>query len=69
MYRALPTLTMHNKATVGHHAVLMRSSWARYGYRHDAAEGAEQLTGQIPGVRSPTGGWSEYLSYGAILPA
>ena len=47
MYRALPTLTMHNQATVGHHAVLMRSSWARYGYRHDAAEGAEQLTGQI----------------------
>ena len=47
MYRALPTLTMFNQATVGHHALLMRAAWARHGYRHDAAEGAEQLTGQI----------------------
>jgi hypothetical protein len=47
LYRALPTLTMHNQATAGHHAMLMRASWARMGYRHDSAEGAEQLTGQL----------------------
>ena len=47
LYRALPTLTMHNQATAGHHALLMRAAWARMGYRNDAAEGAEQLTGQL----------------------
>ena len=47
LYRALPTITMHNQATAGHHAMLMRASWARMGYRHDSAEGAEQLTGQL----------------------
>ena len=47
LYRALPTLTMHNQATAGHHAMLMRAAWARMGYRHDATEGAEQLTGQL----------------------
>jgi len=38
---------MHNQATAGHHALLMRAAWARTGYRNDAAEGAEQLTGQL----------------------
>ena len=47
MYRALPTLTMHNQAAVGHHALLMRAAYARLGYRHDTGEGAEQLAGQI----------------------
>jgi len=47
LYRALPTITMHNQATAGHHAMLMRAAWARMGYRHDAADGAEQLTGQL----------------------
>ena len=47
LYRALPTMQMLDQAAVGHHMLLMRAAWARMGYRHDASEGAEQLTGQV----------------------